>query len=92
MSIVVWNVDSRQSLLSLNMRFNNIGSAGIAAIISSLSVHNAITSLNASANRIGPDGGQALAIALQRNSSLISLDLFGNELEVCIPWCVTLNH
>jgi Ran GTPase-activating protein (RanGAP) involved in mRNA processing and transport len=71
-----------QTLTSINLRFNNIGSAGMTSVAKALARHNCIQSLNLSANRIGPEGGLALAQTLARNSTLTSLDLFGNELEV----------
>lgn len=66
---------ANNSLISLNLAFNNIGPKGTVALADALKVNTSLSSLNLNANNIGSEGALALADALKTNISLTSLSM-----------------
>ena len=68
------------SLTSLNLRGNNIGPIGAAALAKALTKNTSLTSINLSNNNIGDKGAIVLAEALKVNTSLRAITLVNNNI------------
>jgi len=70
------------AVTSLDLRYNNLGPKGGAAIAEGLKGNLTLQVLNLSCNELGPEGGAALAEGLKGNTTLQSLDLEDNYIKV----------
>jgi hypothetical protein len=69
------------TLLSLDLRDNQIGAASAKDLSDMLKQNISLTSLHLSTNQIGDAGAKALSDVLKYNSTLISLDLYNNQIN-----------
>ncbi len=63
------------SITSIDLKWNNIGSEGAKVLAEVLKSNNSIASINLSGNGIGSEGAKVLAEALKSNHSITSINL-----------------
>ncbi|MBX9587091.1 MAG: hypothetical protein K2X50_07505 [Gammaproteobacteria bacterium] len=75
-SILANGLKSNKSLLSLDLRFNDLTNNGLGFICEALMYHPTIESVLISANRLTEEAGEVLLELLRTNNCIINLDFF----------------
>jgi Ran GTPase-activating protein (RanGAP) involved in mRNA processing and transport len=67
-------LSTNTTLISINLRYNNIGDKGAEYLSNALSTNTTLTNINLSLNNIGNKGAEYLSNAILNNPSLVNID------------------